>query len=246
MRHRATVGAIYNDANRHPGSIPEMNAHFGFLDLVGYFNAALGVAMLAMHTMIPLRIVGIAHNIVSIIFGFFTGVYPMLVQHSILLPVNLTRLFQMRRLIKDVKSASTGSHAMDWLKPFTQQRQFKAGQTLFWRGDKADSMFFVVSGKLRLKELQLVLQTGAVVGELGFISPDQTRTQTVDCIEDATVLTISYEKLEELYFQSPQFGFYFLRLATARLFDNIGRMEQTLLDREIARLRRLIPDSKAG
>jgi hypothetical protein len=202
--------------------------------------------MLAMHTMIPLRIVGIAHNIVSIIFGFFTGVYPMLVQHSILLPVNLTRLFQMRRLIKDVKSASTGSHAMDWLKPFTQQRQFKAGQTLFWRGDKADSMFFVVSGKLRLKELQLVLQTGAVVGELGFISPDQTRTQTVDCIEDATVLTISYEKLEELYFQSPQFGFYFLRLATARLFDNIGRMEQTLLDREIARLRRLIPDSKAG
>lgn len=224
-----------------------MNAQFGFLDLIGYFNAALGVAMLAMHTMIPLRIVGIAHNIVSIIFGFFTGVYPMLVQHSILLPVNLTRLFQMRRLIKDVKSASAGSHAMDWLKPFTQQRRFKAGQTLFWRGDKADSMFFVVSGKLRLRELQLVLQTGAVVGELGFISPDQTRTQTVECIEDATVLTISYEKLEELYFQSPQFGFYFLRLATARLFDNIGRLEQTVLDRdrEIARLRRLIPDSKA-
>lgn len=224
-----------------------MNAQFGFLDLIGYFNAALGVAMLAMHTMIPLRIVGIAHNIVSIIFGFFTGVYPMLVQHSILLPVNLTRMFQMRRLIKDVKSASAGSHAMDWLKPFTQQRRFKAGQTLFWRGDKADSMFFVVSGKLRLRELQLVLQTGAVVGELGFISPDQTRTQTVECIEDATVLTISYEKLEELYFQSPQFGFYFLRLATARLFDNIGRLEQTVLDRdrEIARLRRLIPDSKA-
>lgn len=225
-----------------------MNAQIGFLDLVGYFNAALGVAMLAMHTMIPLRITGIAHNIVSIIFGLLSGIYPMLVQHSILLPVNLTRLFQMRRLIKDVKSASAGSHSMDWLRPFTQQRQFKAGQTLFWRGDKADSMFFVVSGKLRLQELQVVLQTGAVVGELGFISPDQTRTQTVECIEDATVLTIGYEKLEELYFQNPQFGFYFLRLATARLFDNIGRMEQTLLDRdrEIARLRKLIPDGKAS
>ena len=93
-----------------------------------------------------------------------------------------------------------------------------------------------------------MLQSGAVVGELGFISPDKTRTQTVDCAEDATVLTISYEKLEELYFQSPQFGFYFLRLATARLFDNIGRLEQTVLDRdrEIARLRKLIPDGKAG
>jgi hypothetical protein len=219
-----------------------------FLDAVGYFNAALGVAMLAMHTMIPLRITGIAHNLVSILFGFFNGVYPMLVQHSILLPVNTLRLFQMRRLIKEVQSASAGSHSMDWLKPFTQQRQFKAGQTLFWKGDKADSMFFVVSGKLRLKDLQIVLQVGAVVGELGFISPDQTRTQTVECIEDATVLAISYDKLEELYFQNPQFGFYFLRLATARLFDNIGRMEQTLLDRdrEIARLRKLIQAGPAA
>ncbi len=224
-----------------------MNAQLSFLELVGYFNAALGVAMLAMHTMIPLRITGIAHNVVSIVFGFLTGIYPMLVQHSILLPVNLVRLFQMRRLIKEVSTASAGSHSMDWLKPFTQQRRFKAGQTLFWRGDKADSMYFVVSGKLRLQDLQLVLQAGAVVGELGFISPEKTRTQTVECIEDATVLTISYEKLEELYFQNPQFGFYFLRLATARLFDNIGRMEQTLLDRdrEIARLRKLIPNAPA-
>ena len=65
-----------------------MNAQFGFLEFVGYFNVALGVAMLAMHTMIPLRITGITHNVVSIVFGFFTGIYPMLVQHSILLPVN--------------------------------------------------------------------------------------------------------------------------------------------------------------
>lgn len=224
-----------------------MTTQLSFLDIVGYFNASLGVAMLAMHTMIPLRITGIAHNIVSIIFGFFTGIYPMLVQHSILLPVNLVRLFQMRNLIKEVKSASAGSHSMDWLKPFTQKRHFKAGETLFWRGDKADSMFFVVSGKLRLRDLQIVLQSGAVVGELGFVSPEKTRTQTVECIEDATVLTISYEKLEELYFQNPQFGFYLLRLATARLFDNMNRMEQTLLDRdrEIARLRRLVPNGTA-
>lgn len=214
-----------------------------FLDAVGYFNAALGVAMLAMHTMIPLRITGIAHNLVSIVFGFCNGIYPMLVQHSILLPVNTLRLFQMRRLIKDVQAASEGSHSLEWLKPFTQQRRLKAGQALFWKGEKADSMFFVVSGALRLKEIQIVLKTGAVVGELGFISPDKTRTQTVECVEDATVLTISYDKLEELYFQNPQFGFFFLRLATARLFDNISRMEQTVLDRdrEIARLRKLIP-----
>jgi CRP-like cAMP-binding protein len=64
----------------------------------------------------------------------------------------------------------------------------------------------------------------------------------VECLEDTTVLMISYDKVEELYFQNPEFGFYFLRLATARLFDNIRRMEQAVLDRdrEIARLRKLV------
>ncbi|MGC1900693.1 MAG: Crp/Fnr family transcriptional regulator, partial [Pseudolabrys sp.] len=33
----------------------------------------------------------------------------------------------------------------------------------------------------------------------------------------------------ELYFQNPQFGFYFLRLTTERLFDNISRLEKELV-----------------
>jgi hypothetical protein len=34
--------------------------------------------------------------------------------------------------------------------------------------------------------------------------------------------------VKELYFQNPQFGFYFLRLTSERLFDNIARLEQEL------------------
>ena len=79
------------------------------LEAIGYFNAALGVAMLAIRTMIPLRITGIAHNVVSILFGFFSGVYPMLVQHMILLPINTLRLIQMRRLIRDVSRRATAA-----------------------------------------------------------------------------------------------------------------------------------------
>jgi hypothetical protein len=42
------------------------------------------------------------------------------------------------------------------------------------------------------------------------------------------VLTASYQQVKELYFQNPQFGFYFLRLTSERLFDNISRLEQEL------------------
>jgi len=205
---------------------------------IGYFNAALGVAMLAMQTMIPLRITGIAHNVVSIFFGYSYGVFPMLVQHAILLPINSLRLYEMIRLIRKVKDASAGDSSLEWIKPFTNKQEHKAGDILLSKEDKADSMYFVVSGKLRLREINMVLETGAVVGELGFLAPDKRRTQTVECIEDTVLLTIGYDRLEQLYFQNPKFGMYFLRLTTARLFDNIHRMEDGIAqrDRQIATL----------
>lgn len=216
--------------------------HLTWLEIIGYFNASLGVAMLAMRTMIPLRITGIAHNAVSILFGFSAGVFPMLVQHSILLPINTLRLVQMRKLTRNVKAASEGDHSMEWIKPFTHQVRFRAGETVFAKEDLADRMYFVVSGELRVNGPDVMLYRGAVVGELGFLSAERRRTHTVQCVQDATLLSIDYERLEELYYQNPEFGFYFLRLATARLFDNIARLEQNVLDREreIARLKRLV------
>jgi CRP-like cAMP-binding protein len=42
------------------------------------------------------------------------------------------------------------------------------------------------------------------------------------------VLTITYEKLLEIYFQNPQFGYYFLVLTSQRLLENISRLEATI------------------
>ena len=39
------------------------------------------------------------------------------------------------------------------------------------------------------------------------------------------MLTITYEKLLEIYFQNPQFGYYFLVLTSQRLLENISRLE---------------------
>ena len=69
---------------------------------------------------------------------------------------------------------------------------------------------------------------GQVFGELGLISPGNVRTQTVECLEDGQALTASYQMVKELYFQNPEFGFYFLRLTSERLFQNISRLEEEL------------------
>ena len=210
-----------------------------YIEYVGYAGAALMILTLAMKTMVPLRMVGIASNCCSIIYGFLAGIHPMFIQHSILLPLNIWRLYEMLKLIRQVKEASEGDHSMDWIKPLMSKHPVNAGEVLFNKGDEAEYMYFVVSGKLRLREMGRDILPGAIVGELGFLAPDGKRTQTVDCVEKGMLLEISYVKLEELYYQNPEFGFYFLRLTTARLFENIERMEKAVLirDDEIAALR---------
>lgn len=46
------------------------------------------------------------------------------------------------------------------------------------------------------------------------------------------MLTITYDKLLELYFQNPEFGYYFLRLTTERLMQNISRMEGIIAEQK--------------
>jgi len=105
------------------------------------------------------------------------------------------------------------------------RRTFVAGDLLFRKGETANEMFFTVSGKFLVKEIGIELPQGRILGELGFVSPNNKRTQTVECIEDGTVLTITYDRLLELYFQNPEFGYYFLRLTTERLLQNNARLE---------------------
>jgi CRP-like cAMP-binding protein len=86
-------------------------------------------------------------------------------------------------------------------------------------------MFYIVSGKFRLVEMGLDLPLGTLVGEFGMLSPSNKRTGTLECIESGLILGVTYRQVEELYVQNPAFGFYFLRLVSARLFENLGKME---------------------
>jgi hypothetical protein len=210
-----------------------------FVLIVGFIAAGLSITQQSMRTMVPLRSVGIASNIAFVIYGFLFGSLPTVVLHAILFPLNVYRLAEMLKLIQQVKAASAGDLSMDWLKPFMTQRRIEAGQILFRKGDEADHMYFVVSGQLHLHEIDVDVMPGSVVGELGMLAPHRKRTQTLECKESGAVLEIGYDKIEQLYYQNPSFGFYFMRLSSARLFQNIGRLEKLLeqRDAELDRLR---------
>ncbi|WP_210485943.1 Crp/Fnr family transcriptional regulator [Microvirga antarctica] len=203
-----------------------------WVEAIGWLGAALAIAGSAMKTIIPLRCIGIVTNLTSLVYASSMGLYPSMAVNMVLLPLNGIRLYQMLRLIQKVKVASRSDLTMDWLKPFMGRRTVKSGEVLFAKGDTANCMFYTLSGRYFLKELGIEIPQGRVVGEMGFLSPDHTRSQTLQCLEAGDVLSITYDEVRQLYFQNPEFGFYFLRLSSERLFENNKKLEA-----EIARLR---------
>lgn len=197
-----------------------------WVELLGYFGASLTLCVYWMKRMIPLRIVGVCANSVFIAYGFIAEVYPQMVLHALLLPINLYRLREMVLLIRDVKSATRTDLDMEWLKPHMRRHPMKKGDIVFSKGDVSDALYYPASGRYRLTELNQELAAGQVFGELGLIAPDNKRTLTVECIEDGMLLTVSYAHVKELYFQNPTFGFYFLQLVSQRLFTDIERLKQ--------------------
>jgi CRP-like cAMP-binding protein len=193
-----------------------------------FFASIFVVATLSMRTMIPLRVFAILTNIVLIVTAIPIHNYPTLVLHAVLLPLNVYRLHQMLQLVRDVKKSVNSDLSMEWLKPFMTERKCRTGEVLFYKDEKAEDMFYIVSGRFKLVESGIELPVGAIVGEFGMLSPSNLRTQTLECVETGVVLSVSYSKVEELYVQNPAFGFYFLRLASSRLFENIAKLEQRL------------------
>jgi hypothetical protein len=64
-------------------------------DASGYVASALVLLTFCMNSMRPLRMVAIASNVAFIAYAMTAHLYPVLILHSILLPLNVTRLLQI-------------------------------------------------------------------------------------------------------------------------------------------------------
>ena len=193
-----------------------------WIELLGYLGSILMFSTFYMKTMIPLRVVAITANVIMIGYTALAGVIPILVLQSCLLPLNTGRLIQVRRLIARVEQASTAELDLDALVPFMKHERHAADSVLFRAGDHADKMFIIQSGRVKLPAVDITLERGAVLGEIGVIHPDGVRTGDAVCDGDVEVLTIDHAHVLQLYYQSPEFGFYLLRLVTDRLLANAG------------------------
>src|SRR3984893_7840753 len=209
-------------------------ANITLANMFGLVGAIFFVATLLMQTMVPLRVANMAGCTFVAAYGALSGNVATFLLYLLLLPINSIRLRQMLKLVKKARTATQGDMPMEWLKPFMTERRYRRGDILFKKGDAATEMLLIVTGKFLLKEIGVELSPGRIMGEFGFLTPDNRRTAAVECVEDGQVLSITYERLLEIYFQNPQFGYYFLVLTSQRLLENIARLQGIIAQQKIA------------
>src|SRR6516164_3883431 len=191
-------------------------------DMIGWVASAAVLATFCMNTMMPLRVLAIISNVLFCAFGAVAHIFPVLILHAILLPVNVVHLVQIRRLVHGMQTAENSELSVQSVLPFMSRRKLKAGDILFRKGDEADRMFYLVRGNLEIQEIGKVVGSGTVVGEIGVFARDHRRMATVVCNTDCEVYELSDIKAKELYFQNPSFGYAVLQIITGRLLENMN------------------------
>jgi CRP/FNR family cyclic AMP-dependent transcriptional regulator len=202
-------------------------------DLLGYTASAAVLATFCMNTMIPLRVLALASNVLFIAYGYADHLFPVLLLHTLLFPVNAFRLIQFYRLVQQMREIPGEDLSIQTLLPHMTWRTFAAGETLVRKGERADRLYYLVDGELEVADFKKALAPGAMVGEIGVFAPNQARTATIICRTDCSVLELTESMARQLYFQDRSFGFAVLQLIISRLVEN----NEQLLQQQTGNLR---------
>jgi CRP/FNR family cyclic AMP-dependent transcriptional regulator len=196
--------------------------------IAGWVAAVLVFCSFFMKTMIPLRLVAIASNVafmayalLGLRFGVFGRLYPILVLPAALLPLNVLRLRQIATLTRAVREASDDD-VIRALIPYMAKETRAQGDVLFEQGQEADKLYVVQKGSVFFPEIEKRLSAGAVFGEVGLFAEEHRRALTAVCEEPCEFATIGRDKVLELYYQNPEFGFFLIRLVSGLVLEHRG------------------------
>jgi len=69
---------------------------------------------------------------------------------------------------------------------------------------------------VRLKDKNIIVPQGQMIGVNGIFSQEHQRTDTAVCLSDVELGVISKDKILELFYQSPDFGAFLIRMVAQR------------------------------
>ena len=201
--------------------------------VLGYIASALWLAALFMRAPVRLRQLAVISSAIFIVYGVLARQWPIAILFAILLPLNLWRLRELDGLMSKVHNALTGDLSMEWLRPFMQPKKFVAGEYMFRKGDPQTDVFYILSGTVRLPEIEVMVNSGELLGEMAIFSPTMERSLSAICSTDVEALYMPTDAVLKLYFQNPEFGLYLVRLITRRLLQDTHLLGSMINERTV-------------
>jgi CRP/FNR family cyclic AMP-dependent transcriptional regulator len=192
-------------------------------ELIGYVGSGLTFMTFYMRAMLPLRYIALCSNVAFIVYGYFVGLYPVLLLHLILLPLNVVRILELRKLMRQVRLAGQGDVSIETLLPFMSRRRFKAGDVLFRKGDAAREMYYILEGVVYVEDVRMNIGRGQIAGIIGVFAPEKERPWTAVYKTDGEILALSEEKLMQVCYENPGFGMSVARLITKRAITDMAQ-----------------------
>ena len=116
---------------------------------LGYLAAGLVLLTFGMRSMVPMRMVATLSNLAFIAYGLSLGLTPVWVLHGLLLPLNIYRLRECRRRPRHPKRSAPAEPS----RPVIARRRFARGDILFHKGDFAHDTYYLLKGRVRLREI---------------------------------------------------------------------------------------------
>jgi hypothetical protein len=205
-----------------------MDFSFDPIDLLGYAAAFLVFLTFCMKTLLWLRMIAVASNLVFIAYAVGAGLIPILILHGVLLPLNLFRLWEHYAVIQRTRAATRGDVTVSALLPFMERRKVPGGATIFRKGDMADRLFYVQAGRVEVLEFGKFLEPGEIFGEVGLFSEGRSRTATVRAIEPSVVLEIDRASVLRVCRETPELALLLARVITDRMVDNQAELSRQL------------------
>jgi serine phosphatase RsbU (regulator of sigma subunit) len=123
----------------------------------------------------------------------------------------------------NVASPETGvdESGFQWPLAFMVREDFRQGEFLFRAGDRADKLYLIVKGFIRLPELNRVMKPGQVLGELGIFSPGKQRSASALAEQDVQVYAMGSDQVRRLFTQNPALAVNLIEISVKRLTEHV-------------------------
>jgi len=194
-----------------------------FSEGLGYLASLLVFTTFYMKTMAALRLLAIASNFAFIGYGFLETLYPVLLLHLALLPMNVHRLVQIRKTMP--RSHASGNRAAHPGSPTPRAARMRLnrGEVLCRKGDPIDALYYVAKGTIALSEDESSVRDGNMIGLAGLLSPGGVHPSTAVCDTECEVYALSRAGIRELLEAAPEAASAFSQVIISELDERRGR-----------------------